>query len=158
MLVNLIATHPGFTEKAADDMFATITCLLPFDNCLPASLYQAKNLTKRLGLDFRNIDGYPSGCMLFDLSRQGNRDRHRENKENPQNESYRLRGRKRKRGRSDYGDASNDKQGTTSTSQRPSTSAQQRNRAKTSRASRKSIPDPSKKHGIKRASIFYVPY
>ena len=66
MLVNLIATHCGFTEKAADDMFATVKALLPGDNCLPASLYQAKTLTKRLGLDFQNIHGCPTGCVLFD--------------------------------------------------------------------------------------------
>ena len=66
MVVNLVATHTGITEKAADDIFATMRCLLPQDNCLPASLYQAKTLTKRLGLDFRNIDGCPNGCVLFD--------------------------------------------------------------------------------------------
>ena len=65
MLVNLVATHPGITEKAADDIFATMKCLLPTDNNLPGSLYQAKALTNRLGLGFRNIDGCPNGCVLF---------------------------------------------------------------------------------------------
>ena len=66
MLVNLVATHPGITEKAADDIMATMKNLLPPDNCLPGSLYQAKTLTKRLGLDFKNIDGCINGCSLFD--------------------------------------------------------------------------------------------
>ena len=66
MIVNLVATHQGMTEKAADDMFATFRSLLPTENCLPASLYQAKTLTRRLGLDFTNIDGCPNGCVLFD--------------------------------------------------------------------------------------------
>ena len=65
MVVNLVATHPGITNKAADDIFATIKCLLPPDNCLPGSLYQAKALTNRLGLDFKNIEGCPTGCILF---------------------------------------------------------------------------------------------
>ena len=66
MVVNLVATHTGITEKAADDIFATLKSLLPPDNCLPALLYQAKSLTKRLGLDFKNIDGCPNGCVVFD--------------------------------------------------------------------------------------------
>ena len=66
MIVNIVATHSGITEKAADDIFATIKCLLPGDNTLPGSLYQAKTLTRRLGLDFKNIDGCPNGCVLFD--------------------------------------------------------------------------------------------
>ena len=35
MLVNLVATHLGITEKAADDIFATMKHLLPPDNNLP---------------------------------------------------------------------------------------------------------------------------
>ena len=66
MLVNLVATHPGITDRAADDLFATVRSLLPLDNTLPVSSYQAKTLTRRLGLDFKNIDGCPSGCVLFD--------------------------------------------------------------------------------------------
>ena len=65
MLVNLVATHQGVTEKAADDLFATVNCLLPPGNTLPTSMYQAKSLTKRLGLEFQNIDGCPTGCVLF---------------------------------------------------------------------------------------------
>ena len=75
MLVNLVATHTGITEKAADDILATFKCLLPEDNCLPASLYQAKTLTRRLGLDFRNIEGCPNGCVLFDSEETKNLDR-----------------------------------------------------------------------------------
>ena len=66
MLVNLVATHPCITKKAADDIFVTMKCLLPPDNNLPRSLYQAKTLTNRLGLQFTNIDGCPNGCVLFD--------------------------------------------------------------------------------------------
>ena len=66
MIVNLVATHPCITEKAADDIFATMKCLLPGDNNLPGSLYQAKSLTNRLGLGFSNIDGCCNGCVLFD--------------------------------------------------------------------------------------------
>ena len=29
-------------------------------------MYQAKTLTTRLGLDYRNIDNCPNGCVLFD--------------------------------------------------------------------------------------------
>ena len=75
MVVNLVAMHSGITEKAADDIFATLKSLLPPDNCLPSSLYQAKTLTKRLGLDFRNIDGCLNGCVLFDLPDLKNLDR-----------------------------------------------------------------------------------
>ena len=67
MLVNLVATHSGITERVEDDMFATFKCLLPGENCLSASLYQAKTLTWRLGLDFRNINGCMNGCVLFDI-------------------------------------------------------------------------------------------
>ena len=66
MVVNLVATHTGITEKAADDILATIKCLLPGNDCLPPSMYHAKTLTKRLGLDFKNIDGCLNGCVLFD--------------------------------------------------------------------------------------------
>ena len=44
MVVNLVATHPGITEKAADDILATFRCLMPEDNCLPGSLYQVINI------------------------------------------------------------------------------------------------------------------
>lgn len=66
MVVNLVATHTGITEKAADDILSTFKFLLPANNCLPSSLYQAKTMTKRLGLDFKNIEGCPKGCVLFD--------------------------------------------------------------------------------------------
>ena len=75
MIVNLVATHSGITEKAADDILATLKCLLPDENCLPDSMYKAKTLTKRLGLDFRNIDGCPRGCVLFDDDRTKELDR-----------------------------------------------------------------------------------
>ena len=75
MVVNLVATHTGITEKAADDILATIKSLLPSSNCLPGSFYQAKTLTRRLGLDFKNIDGCPKGCVLFDEESTRNLDR-----------------------------------------------------------------------------------
>ena len=75
MVVNLVATHPGITNKAADDIFATIKTLNPSENQLPGSLYQAKTLTNRLGLGFRNIDGCPTGCVLFDDEAKKNLDR-----------------------------------------------------------------------------------
>ena len=75
MVVNLVATHSGITEKAADDILATFKNLLPANNCLPGSMYQAKTLTRRLGLDFTNIDGCPQGCVLFDQEDTKNLDR-----------------------------------------------------------------------------------
>ena len=75
MMVNIVATHPSMTEKAADDVLVTLKCLLPEDNCMPSSMYQAKTLTKRLGLDFKNIDGCPTGCTLFDLESTRDLDR-----------------------------------------------------------------------------------
>ncbi|KAG0571723.1 hypothetical protein KC19_VG037100 [Ceratodon purpureus] len=72
MLVNLVATHPGISDKAADDILATFKCLLPDDNCLPAWMYQANSLTKRLRLDFCNIDGCPKRCVLYDQEKTRN--------------------------------------------------------------------------------------
>ena len=66
MMVNLVAIHSGITKKAAEDILAIVKYLLPSDNCQPESMYQAKALTKRLGLDFRNIHVCPRGCVLFD--------------------------------------------------------------------------------------------
>lgn len=66
MVVNLVATHTSITKKAANNIVSTFKCLLPPYNYLHGSLNQAKTLTKRVGLDFVNIDGCPNGCVLFD--------------------------------------------------------------------------------------------
>lgn len=64
MITNLCAVH-SVTNKMADDMLALFKHLLPPSNTLPASMYHAKALTTRLGLDFKNIHCCPASCVLF---------------------------------------------------------------------------------------------
>jgi len=64
MITNICAVH-SVTNKMADDMLAFFKHLLPPSNTLPPSMYHAKTLTRRLGLDFKNIHCCPAGCVLF---------------------------------------------------------------------------------------------
>ena len=53
------------TTRYGDDLFAIVRAILPDENCLPGLLYQAKKLTKHLGLDFVNIHSCPKRCTLY---------------------------------------------------------------------------------------------
>ena len=65
MLMSMAATHPTMTDRCRDNLFATIRAKLLDYNYLLRSLYQAKKLTKHLGLDFVNIHKCPKRCILY---------------------------------------------------------------------------------------------
>ncbi len=65
LFMNLCIIH-GVNKKFANELFTLLHLhLLPGDNYLPNNYYVAKTLTKRLGLDYKNIHACSKGCFLF---------------------------------------------------------------------------------------------
>ncbi|KAL4561270.1 hypothetical protein LXL04_033434 [Taraxacum kok-saghyz] len=63
-LMNLKATH-GWSDKSFTDTLETLHEMLPDDNELPVSTYQAKKLMCPMGLEIERIHACPNDCMLY---------------------------------------------------------------------------------------------
>ncbi|XP_021722865.1 uncharacterized protein LOC110690354 [Chenopodium quinoa] len=55
----------GVTDVAFDVLVKVFKKALPEDSVLPNSFKQMKNIIKKLGLDYKNIDVCPNDCVLF---------------------------------------------------------------------------------------------
>jgi hypothetical protein len=65
LLMNVCTIH-GVSNKFMDELLALLhKHLLPKDNLLPPSMYAAKSLTKKVGLDYKHIHACVNGCILF---------------------------------------------------------------------------------------------
>ncbi len=63
--MNLVTTY-GVTNVFVHELFTLLRVdLFPKDNNLPKSLYHAKKVMKRLGLNYNNIHACCNGCVLF---------------------------------------------------------------------------------------------
>ncbi len=65
LLMNVCMVH-GVSNKFVDELLALLhKHLLPLDNCLPPTMYAAKTLTSKVGLNYTNIHACVNGCVLF---------------------------------------------------------------------------------------------
>ncbi len=65
LLMNVCMVH-GVSNKFVDELLALLhKHLLPLDNCLPPTMYAAKTLTNKVGLNYTNIHACVNGCALF---------------------------------------------------------------------------------------------
>jgi hypothetical protein len=65
LFVNLCMMH-GVNNKFAYELFTLLRLhLLLADNCLPHNYYVAKTLTRKIGLDYKNIRVCGKRCVLF---------------------------------------------------------------------------------------------
>ncbi len=65
LLMNVCMVH-GMSNKFVDELLALLhKHLLPLDNCLPPTMYAAKTLTNKVGLNYTNIHACVNGCVLF---------------------------------------------------------------------------------------------
>jgi hypothetical protein len=63
--MNVCTVH-GVSNKFMDELLALLhKHLLPKDNLLPPSMYVAKSLTRKVGLDYKHIHACVNGCILF---------------------------------------------------------------------------------------------
>ncbi len=66
ILVMNICTVHGINNKFVDEILSLLhKYLFLEDNYLPSNMYHAKSLTKKVGLNYKNIHGCPNGCVLF---------------------------------------------------------------------------------------------
>ncbi|KAL4575120.1 hypothetical protein LXL04_021961 [Taraxacum kok-saghyz] len=63
-LMNLKATH-GWSDKSFTDTLETLHEMLPDDNELPVSTYQAKKLMCPMSLEIERIHACPNDCMFY---------------------------------------------------------------------------------------------
>ncbi|KAJ9545766.1 hypothetical protein OSB04_025473 [Centaurea solstitialis] len=63
-LFNLIANN-GWSDKSFTSLLEILHEMLPEDNELPVSLYQAKKLMCPMGLEIERIHACPNDCMLY---------------------------------------------------------------------------------------------
>ncbi len=63
--MNVCMVH-GVSHKFVDELSALLhKHLLPLDNCLPPTMYVAKTLTSKVGLNYTNIHACVNGCVLL---------------------------------------------------------------------------------------------
>uniref|UniRef100_A0A2N9IGN6 Uncharacterized protein n=1 Tax=Fagus sylvatica TaxID=28930 RepID=A0A2N9IGN6_FAGSY len=55
----------GWTNKSFTMLLQLLQDLLPLDAKLPKNCYEAKKITNKLGLGYKNIHACPNDCMLF---------------------------------------------------------------------------------------------
>ena len=60
-----IKTSSNVSQATFDQFVAVLKSVLPKDNKLPGSFYEAKKLTKKLGMRMEKIHVCPKECMLF---------------------------------------------------------------------------------------------
>jgi hypothetical protein len=65
LLMNVCTIH-DVSNKFVDELLTLLhKHLLPKDNLLPPSMYVAKNLTRKVGLDYKHIHACVNGRILF---------------------------------------------------------------------------------------------
>jgi len=65
VIINMAVIH-GVSNAYVDELMKYLsTVLLPANNVLPRSHYEAKKLIKKLGLNYDVIHTCPSGCVLY---------------------------------------------------------------------------------------------
>jgi len=63
LLMNICTVH-SILNKFMDQLLALLhEHLLPLDNILPSSMYAAKSLTSKVGLDYKHIHACVNGCI-----------------------------------------------------------------------------------------------
>ncbi len=74
LLMNLCQVH-GVSNKFVDELLALLHLhLLPRDNYLPSSMYQAKVMTSKVSLHYNNIHACNNGWVLFQKQYEGMQD------------------------------------------------------------------------------------
>ena len=63
-LYNLKAKH-GWSDKSITDLFSFLKELLPEDNEIPISFYEAKKTLCSLGMQYEKIHACPNDCILY---------------------------------------------------------------------------------------------
>jgi len=65
ILLNIYTTH-GCSNKFLDELLSFLhKFILLVDNCLPPTVYHAKSLTHKLGMDYNIIHACKMGCILY---------------------------------------------------------------------------------------------
>ena len=65
VLVNMAVVHSVPNEYLNELLKYLGTVLLPRGNRLPRNFYEAKNIIKKLGLNYKQIHACPKGCILY---------------------------------------------------------------------------------------------
>nr|ABA99248.1 transposon protein, putative, CACTA, En/Spm sub-class [Oryza sativa Japonica Group] len=55
----------GWTDKSFTDLLGILKAMLPVENTLPETTYEAKQVLCPLGLEVRRIHAYPNDCILY---------------------------------------------------------------------------------------------
>lgn len=55
----------GFSDKSFSELLKLIADMLPDNNELPLTMYEAKKTLKALGLDYKKIHACPNDCILY---------------------------------------------------------------------------------------------
>nr|CAH68028.1 OSIGBa0136O08-OSIGBa0153H12.6 [Oryza sativa] len=55
----------GWTDKSFTDLLGILKAMLPVENTLPATTYEAKHVLCPLGLEVRRIHACPNDCILY---------------------------------------------------------------------------------------------
>ncbi len=64
ILMNICTTH-GCSNECLDELSSLLhKFILPIDNCLPPTMYHAKSLTQKLGMECNIIHACKMGCIL----------------------------------------------------------------------------------------------
>ena len=65
VLVNMAVVH-SVPNEYLNELFKYLgSVLLPRGNRLPHNYYEAKNIIKKLGLNYKQIHACPNGCILY---------------------------------------------------------------------------------------------
>jgi hypothetical protein len=65
ILMNICTTH-GCSNKFLDELLSLLhKFILLVDNCLPPTMYHAKNLTRKLGMECNIMHACKMGCILY---------------------------------------------------------------------------------------------
>jgi hypothetical protein len=65
VLINMGVIHSVSNEYLNELLKYLSTVILPRGNQLPRNFYEAKNIIKKLGLNYEQIHACPSGCILY---------------------------------------------------------------------------------------------
>ncbi len=65
ILMNICTTH-GCSNKFLDELLSILhKFILPVDNCLPPTMYHAKSLTRKLGMECNTIHACKMACIFY---------------------------------------------------------------------------------------------
>ena len=63
-LYNLKARY-GWSDKSFSELLGIVGDMLPLNNELPLSMYEAKKTLNALGMEYEKIHAYPNDCILY---------------------------------------------------------------------------------------------